>query len=145
MAKRKVKSYPESFRKEAVRLANLQDRTAVDVAKELGLHVVQIYNWKTQFSKLSKKQFKIHEGVDYSKEEKEELRRLKRENARLRKERDFLKKALAVSCPQSTLSQQFCYMIYTALYPLIIQFFRQPWCSVSLLELSIGAFYCQPY
>jgi len=95
MAKRKAKSYPESFRKEAVRLASLPDRTAVDVAKELGLNVVQIYNWKTQFSKLSKKQFKIHEGVDYSKIESEEIRRLKKENAKLCKERDFLKKATA--------------------------------------------------
>ncbi len=95
MAKRKTKSYPESFRKEAVRLASLPDRTAVDVAKELGLNVVQIYNWRTQFSKLSKKQFKIHEGVDYSKIESEEIRRLKREVAKLQKERDFLKKATA--------------------------------------------------
>lgn len=95
MAKKKAKSYPESFRKEAVRLADLPDRTATDVAKELGLHVGQIYNWRTQFSKLSKRQFKIHEGVDYSKEEKEEIRKLKRENARLREERDFLKKATA--------------------------------------------------
>jgi len=31
MAKKKTKSYPESFRKEAVRLASLQDRTAVDI------------------------------------------------------------------------------------------------------------------
>ncbi len=95
MARRKSKSYPESFRKEAVRLSNLDDRTAVDVAKELGLHVGQIYNWRTQFSKLSKKQFKVVEGVDYSKEEKEEIRKLKRENAKLREERDFLKKATA--------------------------------------------------
>jgi transposase len=95
MAKKKAKSYPESFRKEAVRLADLPDRTAVDVAKELGIHVGQIYNWRTQFSKLSKKQFKVHEGVDYSKIESEEIRRLKKENARLREERDFLKKATA--------------------------------------------------
>jgi transposase len=95
MARKKTKSYPESFRKEAVRLADLPDRTAVDVAKELGLHVGQIYNWRTQFSKLSKGQFKVHEGVDYSKDEKEEIRRLKRENAKLRKECDFLKKATA--------------------------------------------------
>jgi len=95
MARRKSKSYPESFRKEAVRLSNLPDRTAVDVAKELGLHVGQIYNWRTQFSKLSKKQFKVIEGVDYSKEEKEEIRKLKREVAKLKEERDFLKKATA--------------------------------------------------
>ena len=48
MAKRKTKSYPESFRREAVRLADQPDRTATDVAKELGIHVGQIYNWRTQ-------------------------------------------------------------------------------------------------
>lgn len=95
MARRKSKSYPESFRKEAVRLANQPDRTAVDVAKELGIHVGQIYNWRTQFSKLSKGQFKIHEGVDHSKNESAEIRKLKKENAKLREERDFLKKATA--------------------------------------------------
>ncbi len=95
MAKRKAKSYPESFRKEAVRLADLPDRTATEVAKKLGLHAGQIYNWRTQFSKLSKKQFRVHEGVDYSKEEKEEIRKLKRQVAKLQKERDFLKKATA--------------------------------------------------
>ncbi|MDH5694535.1 MAG: transposase [Gammaproteobacteria bacterium] len=95
MARNKTKSYSESFRKEAVRLADLPDRTAVDVAKELGIHVGQIYNWRTQFSKLSKKQFKVVDGVDYSKEESEEIRRLKKENAKLREERDFLKKATA--------------------------------------------------
>ena len=95
MARKKTKSYPESFRKEAVRLANLPDRTAVDVATELGLHVGQIYNWRTQFSKLSKGQFKIHEGVDHSNNESDEIRKLKRENAKLREERDFLKKATA--------------------------------------------------
>jgi len=95
MARKKAKAYPESFRKEAVRLADMPDRTAVDVAKELGIHVGQIYNWRTQFSKLSKGQFKIHEGVDHSKDESAELRKLRRENSKLREERDFLKKATA--------------------------------------------------
>lgn len=95
MARKRTKAYPESFRREAVRLADLPDRTAADVAKELGIHVGQIYNWRTQFSKLSKGQFKVIDGVDYSKHESDELRRLKKENAQLRKERDFLKKATA--------------------------------------------------
>jgi transposase-like protein len=53
MAKKKTKAYPESFRKEAVRLADLPDRTAADVARELGIHVGQIYNWRTQFNKMN--------------------------------------------------------------------------------------------
>ncbi len=95
MARKRTKAYPESFRKEAVRLADLPDRTAADVARELGIHPGQIYNWRTQFSKLSKGQFKIVDGVDHAKNESDEIRRLKRENSKLRQERDFLKKATA--------------------------------------------------
>ena len=95
MARKKIKSYPETFHKEAVRLADLPDRTAVDVAKELGIYVGQICNWRPQFIKLSKGQFKIHEGVDHAKDESTELRRLRRENAKLHEEPDFLKKATA--------------------------------------------------
>lgn len=64
---KKVKKYPEFFRKEAIRLADQPGRTATDVAKELVIHVGQIYNWRAQYSKLSKKQFKIVDGVNYSK------------------------------------------------------------------------------
>ena len=95
MARNKTKAYSESFRKEAVRLSNLPDKTATIVAEELGINVGQIYNWRNQFKRLSEKQFNTLDGVDYSKKESEELRALKRENKRLREERDFLKKATA--------------------------------------------------
>jgi len=95
MARRNTKSYPESFRREAVRLADQPDRTATDVAKELDIHVGQIYNWRTQFNKLSKGQFTVVDGTNYSKEELAEIRKLKKEIADLKEERDFLKKATA--------------------------------------------------
>jgi len=95
MSKKKTQSYSEEFRKNAVALADQPDKTARQVAQSLGIHVNQIYNWRTQFKKLSKGQFKTLEGVDYTKNESEEIRRLKRENAKLQKERDFLKKAVA--------------------------------------------------
>jgi transposase len=44
---------------------------------------------------LSDKHFNTVDGVDYSKKESEEVRRLKRENKRLQEEMDFLKKAAA--------------------------------------------------
>ena len=78
MATKKTKAYPESFRREAVRLADQPDRTAADVARELGIHVGQIYNWRTQFNKLSKGQFTLSDGTNYSIEEKAELRKLKK-------------------------------------------------------------------
>jgi len=95
MAKKKTQTYPESFRKEAVRLADQPGRSAVDVAKELGIHPGQIYNWRSQFNIFAKGQFKKFDGVDYSKDESAEIRKLKKEIAQLKEERDFLKKATA--------------------------------------------------
>ena len=86
MARRKTKSYPESFRREAVKLADQSDRTAADVARELGIHVGQIYNWRTQFNKLSKGQFVVADGTNYSKDEKAEIRKLKKKVAELEQE-----------------------------------------------------------
>ena len=91
----KKRIYSESYRKEAVRLADLPDRTAADVARELGIHVGQIYNWRSQFNKLAKGQFTVSDGTNYSVAEKDEIRKLKKEVERLREERDFLKKATA--------------------------------------------------
>ena len=102
MAKRKTKAYSESYRKEAVRLADLPDRTATDVARELGIHVNQIYNWRTQFNKLSKGQFTVADGTNYSIAEKEEIRKLKKELAKIKEERDFLKKATAYFAKSDT-------------------------------------------
>ena len=95
MAKKKVHKYTEEFRRQAVSLADQPGKTAREVADSLGIHVNQIYNWRTQFNKLSKKQFQVLEGVDYSKEELAEIKRLKHKLKVVEEERDFLKKAAA--------------------------------------------------
>jgi transposase len=95
MGKKKRQTYTEEFRRQAVSLADQSGKSAREVADSLGIHVNQIYNWRTQFSKLSKKQFQMLNGVDYNKEEPAESKRLKHENALLRQENEFLKKAAA--------------------------------------------------
>ena len=95
MAKKQRHAYTEEFRREAVRRSDQPGNTAASVAKELGLHPGQIYNWRRQFSRLSEKQFNSLSGVDYSQQESEEMRRLKRELHAARKENEFLKKAAA--------------------------------------------------
>jgi len=95
MGRKKNQAYTEEFRKEAVKRSEQTGVTQAEVAKELGLSSQQIANWKRQFTRLSAKQFNTVEGVDYSKKESEEVRRLKRENKRLQEEMDFLKKAAA--------------------------------------------------
>lgn len=93
--KNKYNHYTEDFRREAVRRSDDPGTSAVEVARELGIHPGQIYNWRRQYKRLSDKQFNSVQGVDYSKEESEEVRKLKREIADLKEERDFLKKAAA--------------------------------------------------
>ena len=95
MGKKKTQSYTDEFRRQAVFLADQPGKTAREVADELGIHVNQIYNWRTQFKKLSKNQFKTLNGVDYSTDESDEVRRLKHEIIKLKEENEILKKATA--------------------------------------------------
>ncbi|WP_222711584.1 transposase, partial [Parahaliea aestuarii] len=81
--------------REAVKRSEQPGVTQAEVAKELGLSAQQIANWKRQFTRLSDKQFNSVDGVDYSKKESEELRRLRRENKRLQEVMEFLKKVSA--------------------------------------------------
>lgn len=95
MGRKKNQAYTEEFRREAVKRSEQPGVTQAQVAKELGVSAQQIANWKRQFTRLSDKQFNTMDGVDYSKQESEELRRLRRENKRLQEEMEFLKKAAA--------------------------------------------------
>ena len=122
MVKKKTQAYSEEFRREAVARADKPGNTTASVSKELGLHPGQIYNWRRQFNRLSEKQFNTLEGVDYSKQESNEVRRLKRELDTLKKENEFLKKAAVDSiCQRNTLFHYFfwCLKIQCFSWPLI--------------------------
>ena len=95
MTKHRKPAYTEAFRKEAVLRSQKPSQTITSVAKELGVSPQQIYNWRRQFNRLSDKQFNSINGVDYSKKESEDMRKLKREIAALRDENEFLKKVSA--------------------------------------------------
>lgn len=93
--KNKYNHYPEAFRREAVRRADDPNTTAADVAKELGIHPNQIYNWRLHYKRLSEKKMDTTKPTEKSTDESEEIRKLKREIEELKEERDFLKKAAA--------------------------------------------------
>ena len=95
MGRKKNQAYTEEFRREAVKRSEKPGVTQAQVAKDLGVSAQQIANWKRQFTRLSDKQFNTVEGVDYSRKESEEIRKLRRENKRLQEEMAFLKKAAA--------------------------------------------------
>lgn len=100
MTRKRRPAYTEEFRREAVKRAEKEGNTTASVAKELGVSAQQIYNWRRQFNRLSDKQFNSVDGVDYSKQESAELRKLRREKAELEKEIAFLKKATAYFASQ---------------------------------------------
>ena len=63
MARKKTQAQTEEFRRKAVKRASLKGITNAADAKELGISVQQIYNWRRQFSRLSDKQFNSLEGA----------------------------------------------------------------------------------
>jgi transposase len=81
--------YPEEFRREAVGLIRSGQRSLAEASRSLGVSQQTLRNWL--------KQADVDEGraEGLSGEEREELRRLRRENRVLREEREILKKAAA--------------------------------------------------
>src|SRR4051794_40745793 len=88
--------YPEEFRREAVALVRSSEKSIPQLAAELGVSPQSLRNWTTQ------PQLDTGERRDgLTSDEREELRRLRRENRRLEQERDILKKAAAFFAKES--------------------------------------------
>ena len=88
-----TKRYDKEFKIEAVRLASEQGNTQAGIERDLGISQGIISRWKSQLQKDGEHAFP---GKGRLKPEDEAMRRLKRENERLRRERDILKKAVAI-------------------------------------------------
>lgn len=87
--------FDEEFRREAVRLAESGTMPIAEVARQLGIHLETLRNWRR---KAREAQDAANGGMTSRTTVpslEEENRRLRRENARLLEERDILKKATA--------------------------------------------------
>jgi transposase len=82
--------YPEEFKREAIELVRLTGKSIRQVAKDLGISEVSLRHWVKQAAADAGER-----PGGLSSDEREELRRLRRENQTLRMEREILKKAAA--------------------------------------------------
>ena len=86
--KRTQKRYPKEFKEEAVALVIEQGYSVPEAAKSLGIGVSLLYTWKANVEKKKA-------GLSLKEDERDELKRLRRENKHLRMEKEILKKASA--------------------------------------------------
>jgi transposase len=83
----------KEFKIEAVRLASEPGNTQSKIERDLGISQGIISRWKRELRKDGEQAFP---GKGRLKPDDDEMRHLKRENERLRRERDILKKAVAI-------------------------------------------------
>jgi transposase len=86
--KRSYKQYPKEFKDEAVALVLEQGYSVPQAAKSLGIAANMLYKWKEA-------QEQQAEDKALAEDEREELKRLRKENKELRMEKEILKKASA--------------------------------------------------
>jgi len=86
--KRSYKQYPKEFKDEAVALVLEQGYSVPEAAKSLGIAANMLYRWKDLHAQQV-------EGKVLAEDEREELKRLRKENKELRMEKEILKKASA--------------------------------------------------
>lgn len=91
MSKRTVTHYSLEFKQSSAKLAVESDCSIPQIAKELGIKTVTLYGWVNKYYPKQQQS----KSTDNKQTLEEELKMLRKENARLKQERDILKKAAA--------------------------------------------------
>jgi transposase len=85
------RKYTEEFKREAVQLMESSGKTIAEIGRDLDINDNNLYRWRRLYG--SQAQSNTHGNVA---ELAVELKRLQREVAVLRQERDILKKAMSI-------------------------------------------------
>jgi transposase len=91
----KKRKYSPEYRAEAVRQVETSDRSLAEVARDLGISMQTLWQWVQREKDGAKKPGEL------TATERDELNLLRREVARLREEREILKKATAFFAKES--------------------------------------------
>jgi transposase len=93
------RKFTREFKLEAVKLVTDRGIAAAQAARDLGIHANVLREWLKAFAGDRQQAFPGHGQL---KPEQQEIAQLKREVARLKAERDILKKAAAYFAKEST-------------------------------------------
>ena len=85
---RRYKTYTREFKEEAVALVTEQGYSVAEASKAVGVRSNMMYRWKQQLEDQQS-------GIKLTGTERDELLALRRENKRLKMEKEILKKASA--------------------------------------------------
>jgi transposase len=95
MSKAAMKSYPAEFKERAVKLAVESDQPIAQTARDLGINENTFHTWIGKYHRVERQDKQVQEEHLY-----DELKRLRKENTRLKEERAILKKAAAYFAQQ---------------------------------------------
>jgi transposase len=95
MSQSTMKKYPAEFKERAVKLAVESEQPIAQTARDLGVNENTLHTWIGTYHRVERQEKEVHDEHLY-----EELKRLRKENARLKEERDILKKAAAYFAQQ---------------------------------------------
>lgn len=98
MGSKRKRLFSREFKVEAVRLATTGSKPVTEVARELDLAPALLHNWMREERRKGEEAFPGNGNLSAS---EDEVRRLRRELARVTEERDILKKATAFFAKES--------------------------------------------
>ena len=91
--KKTRRNYTREFKGEALRLLETSGKSAVQIERDLGIGSGCLTRWKGEMAEEGEQAFPGHGRLA---PDQERIRQLERENQVLRRERDILKKAVAI-------------------------------------------------
>ena len=95
MSQPTTRKYTAEFKERAVKLAVESDQAIAQTARDLGVNENTLPTWIGKYHRAEHQEKEVNDEHVY-----EELKRLRKENARLKEEREILKKAAAYFAQQ---------------------------------------------
>lgn len=95
--KKQKREYPETFKEQAISLLRSSGRSASDIERELGITLGLLSRWNRKKAKQDGQVIAPRSNQPLADQPlAEQVKLLERENARLRQEKEILKKAVAI-------------------------------------------------